>query len=177
VAKIAIITGSPSESSRLNGLTNFVGKKLEEAGFDVEWIHVRLLPPEDLMYTRWDSPAIQNANRIVEQADGVVVATPIYKASYTGVLKAFLDLIPQKGLEGKTVLPLAIGGSIAHLLAIDYALKPVLSALGAWNILQGVYAVDTQVQRNEQTQFTLAEEIEERLNKSVAQLTSELKSQ
>ncbi|MDQ0896682.1 NAD(P)H-dependent oxidoreductase [Paenibacillus sp. V4I7] len=61
------------------------------------------------------------------------------EASYTGVLKAFLDLLPQKGLECKVVLPLAVGGTISHLLAIDYALKPVLSALGARNILQGVY--------------------------------------
>ncbi len=61
----------------------------------------------------------------------VVVATPIYKAAYTGGLKALFDILPQSALRGKTVLPLATGGSPAHLLAIDYALKPVLSALGA----------------------------------------------
>ncbi|MCG6197676.1 NAD(P)H-dependent oxidoreductase, partial [Anoxybacillus sp. LAT_38] len=91
--------------------------------------------------TRFDSPAILEANRIIAKSDAVVVATPIYKASYTGVLKSFLDLIPQKGLEKKIVLPLAIGGTIAHLLAIDYALKPVLSALGANHIFTGVYAL------------------------------------
>ena len=57
----------------------------------------------------------------------VIVATPIYKAAYSGLLKVFLDLLPAEALRGKTVLPLASGGSVAHLLALDYALKPVLS--------------------------------------------------
>ncbi|WP_437719533.1 NAD(P)H-dependent oxidoreductase [Sorangium sp. So ce448] len=50
-------------------------------------------------------------------AAGVVIATPIYKASYTGALKAFLDLLPQFGLAGKAALPLATGGTLAHVLA------------------------------------------------------------
>ena len=87
---------------------------------------------------------------IFTSADLVVVATPIYKAAYSGVLKAFLDLLPQDGLQGKQVLVLGTGGSIAHLLALDYALKPVLSALGARHILDVVYAEDTQFVRNEQ---------------------------
>ncbi|WP_204272820.1 NAD(P)H-dependent oxidoreductase, partial [Escherichia coli] len=76
-------------------------------------------------------PAIAAAVLAVEQADLVVVSTPIYKAAYSGLLKVFLDLLPPDALRGKLVLPLATGGSPAHVLALDYALKPVLSALGA----------------------------------------------
>ena len=73
----------------------------------------------------------------------------MYKAAYTGILKAFLDLLPQKALVGKPILPIATGGTLAHLLAIDYALNPVLGVLGATHILQGVYLVDAQFQRLE----------------------------
>lgn len=174
MANIAIISGSPSPSSRLNGILQSIETGLVQAGAEVNWIRVHELPPEDLVYTKFNSPAIVEANRIIEQADAVVVATPIYKASYTGVLKAYLDLIPQKGLAGKLVLPLAIGGSIAHLLAIDYALKPVLAALGARNQFQGVYATDTQVKRNEDGSFEVDEELEQRLQQSVIELIEEV---
>ena len=74
-----------------------------------------------------------------------MVATPVYKAAYSGVLKVFLDLLPQSALKGKTVLPLATGGSPHHMLALDYALRPVLQSLAARHILPGVYATDGQV--------------------------------
>jgi FMN reductase len=61
----------------------------------------------------------------------VVVATPVYKAAYSGLLKVFLDVLPQTALKGKLVLPLATGGSPHHMLALDYALRPVLQSLGA----------------------------------------------
>ncbi len=69
----------------------------------------------------------------------------MYKASFAGALKTLLDLLPERALEKKVVLPLATGGSVAHLLAVDYALKPVLNALKAQEILHGVYADDSQV--------------------------------
>ncbi|NOU94146.1 NADPH-dependent FMN reductase [Paenibacillus sp. LMG 31456] len=163
MARIAIISGSPSASSRLEGVLDFIQQAIVQAGLDVEWIQVRNLAPEDLVYSRFDSLAIVEANRVIAEADAVVVASPIYKASYTGVLKTFLDLIPQKGLEGKVVLPLAIGGTIAHLLAIDHAFKPVLSALGAHHILPGAFVLDTQVQRLEDGSFLLNDEIGHRL--------------
>lgn len=82
-------------------------------------IALRDLPPASLLQAQTDGIA-QAA------ADVVIVATPIYKAAYSGLLKVFLDLLPPDALRGKTVLPLAMGGSLAHLLALDYALKPVL---------------------------------------------------
>jgi FMN reductase len=85
-------------------------------------------------------------------------------------LKAFLDLLPQKALSGKVILPLATGGTLAHLLAIDYALKPVLSELGARNFLGSVYALDRQIQKQEDESFQLDADIEERLKQSLDEL-------
>jgi FMN reductase len=173
MARVVIISGSPSASSRLEGVLQTVSKQLELTGLDIQLISVRDQSPEDLMYSKFDSPKIIQAVRNIEQADAVIVATPIYKASYTGVLKSFLDLLPQKGLQGKIVLPLAIGGTIAHLLAIDHALKPVLSALNSYLILSGVYVLDTQVVR-EENKFTLHPEIELRLQEAAKTFAQEV---
>ncbi len=81
----------------------------------------------------------------VAAADGIVVATPVYKAAYSGLLKTFLDMLPQFALRGKVVLPLATGGSIAHVLAIDYALRPVLSSLDPLHVVNGLFVLDKQI--------------------------------
>ncbi|MBA2940389.1 NADPH-dependent FMN reductase [Paenibacillus sp. CGMCC 1.16610] len=175
MAKVVIISGSPTPTSRLHGVIEVAKNELVQAGLTVDWIKVRDIPAEDLLYAKFDSEAIVSANALVTAADAVFVATPVYKASYTGVLKAFLDLLPQKGLESKIVLPLAVGGTLSHLLAIDYALKPVLSALGAQNILQGVYVLDKQVTWGEQGQAILEDEISTRLHESVTQFIQEIK--
>jgi FMN reductase len=101
--------------------------------------------PEDLLYARFDNPALQTLNEQLAGADGLIIATPVYKASFSGALKTLLDLLPERALEGKIVLPLATGGNHAHMLAVDYASKPVLNALKAQEILHGVFADDSQV--------------------------------
>ncbi|HEY9768264.1 MAG TPA: NAD(P)H-dependent oxidoreductase [Coleofasciculaceae cyanobacterium] len=104
-----------------------------------EIISVRDLPAEDLIFGRYDSPNLEPTKALIAKADALIIVTPIYKTAYTGVLKAFLDLLPQKALSGKVILLLATAGTIAHLLSVDYALKPVLSELGARYILGSVY--------------------------------------
>lgn len=62
--------------------------------------------PEDLLYARFDSPALKTLVAQLKEADGLIVATPVYKAAYSGALKTLLDLLPERALEGKVVLPL-----------------------------------------------------------------------
>jgi FMN reductase len=114
VSKITIISGSPSEHSRLNGILAEVVKNSEEIGITPNIIHIRELPSKDLIHAKFDSEKIIKANKIVEDSNVIVILTPIYKASFTGVLKTYLDLLPQNGLEGKTILPIAIGGTFGH---------------------------------------------------------------
>ena len=114
-------------------------------GGRIERLAIRDLPAHALLLGRRLAPALQRAAEQVAQAEAIVVATPVYKAAYSGVLKVFLDLLPQSALKGKTVLPLATGGSPHHMLALDYALRPVLQSLAARHILPGVYATDAQV--------------------------------
>ncbi|GAA3495112.1 hypothetical protein GCM10019016_022120 [Streptomyces prasinosporus] len=62
------------------------------------------------MHADFHHPAIVETTALFRQADGVVIGTPVYKAAYSGLLTALLDLLPQYALTGKTVLPLATGG-------------------------------------------------------------------
>lgn len=175
MGKAVIINGNPSQVSRLNGMIQYVEQRLLQAGIEIEHIRVAELPAEDLIKAKFDSEAILHANKKVEEAEAIVIASPVYKAAYTGVLKTYLDLLPQKGLAGKIILPLFIGGTIAHLLSIDYALKPVLSALGSRHILGGVYAVDTWITRNEQEGYHLSEDLIHRLDEAVTEFAEEIK--
>ncbi|MGG6311613.1 NADPH-dependent FMN reductase [Paenibacillus macerans] len=171
--KVTVINGSPTPGSRLTAVIALTEELLVKEGLEVSHLNVGELPPEDLIHTKFESEAIVKANALVAGADAVIVASPVYQASYTGVLKTFLDLVPQKGLAGKVVLPLFIGGSLAHLLSIDYALKPVLSVLGARYILGGVYTVDSQVARTEAGGFEIAGELRGRLEENVKELVRE----
>lgn len=172
---ILAIAGSPSHPSRTYSIVEYASNLLKQEGLDIDIISVRDLPAEDLIYGRYDSPALEQPKALLAKADGVIISTPIYKAAYTGVLKTFLDLLPQKSLNGKVILPIATGGSIAHLLAIEYALKPILGELGARHILATVYAIDKQIQRQEDGTLLLDEELEPRLKDVLREFVKAIK--
>lgn len=161
---IVTISGSPSETSRTRGLAEDVQRTLAANGFDVAAIDVRDLPPDDLLHARCESAALRDALGLVARARGVVVLTPVYKAAYSGIMKAFLDLLPQFGLDGKVVLPLATGGTLAHVLAIDYALRPVLLSLGARHVVAGLFVLDKLLDRDARGGVEVSAEIRGRLD-------------
>jgi FMN reductase len=170
---VLLIAGSPSERSRTAALLSAAGQRLAFRGAQVNTLRVRDLPPQALLLADFGNPALIRATAQVAEADIVVVATPVYKAAYSGVLKVFLDVLPQTALKGKTVLPLATGGSPHHMLALDYALRPVLQSLGAKHILPGIYATDAQVVVNPEGGYHVADEIGERLDEAVNTLVTE----
>lgn len=174
MTNIVALSGSPAHPSRTYSLLDRATHYLSQHGFPTAIISVRDLPAEVLVFGQYDSPALNPAKDLIAQADALIIATPVYKASYTGVLKAFLDLLPQKALTGKVVLPVATGGTIAHLLSIDYALKPVLSELGVQHFIGSVYAVDKQIQRQENGNVQLDEDLEQRWYRSLNELISTL---
>ncbi|MDM5327555.1 NADPH-dependent FMN reductase [Neobacillus sp. CF12] len=167
MSKVTIISGSPSEHTRLNGVLHGVINHLTGVGITPEIINIRNLPPEDLIQAKFDSEEIIKQNKKVEHSNLVVIMTPVYKASFSGVLKTYLDLLPQNGLEGKTILPIAVGGTFGHLLMIDYSLKPVLAALGATHILKGVFILDSQIGKLGNNRYELDTEAKNRLVSSI----------
>lgn len=174
---VLLIAGSPSEQSRSAALLDGVKQRLEQQAGSrqlyIDLVQIRDLSPQALLLADWNHASIKRAIAQVESASALVVATPVYKAAYSGVLKVFLDLLPQTALKGKVVLPLATGGSPHHMLALDYALRPVLQSLGAKHILPGVYASDSQIPKDEQGQYRISAEIDSRLDDAVSALVNE----
>jgi FMN reductase len=145
MATVLSVSGSPSATSRTARLLRHLDRRLADQGHEVIALDVRTIPAEALLGADFRHPAIVEATTLFDRADGVVIGTPVYKAAYSGLLKSLLDLLPQYGLAGKAVLPLATGGTTAHVLAIDYALRPVLSSMGAAHIVQGWFTLDKDI--------------------------------
>ena len=167
---ILLIGGSPSATSRTGRWLENIGARLEQEDFQVESLQVRDLPAQALLHADFKHPEIVAALQRVERATAIVIATPVYKAAYSGILKAFIDLWPQSGLRGKVVLPLASGGSPAHTLILDYALRPVLASLAPRQVLDSIYAVEEQIAWSEASGLTLAPAIEQRVQDGVSNL-------
>jgi FMN reductase len=165
---IVALAGSPSANSRSTALLRHALSRFGDATPRTE-ITLRDLPAEALVHADVDHPVIRRAREQVAAARLVVIATPIYKASYSGLLKTFLDLLAQDALRGKTVLALGTGGSAAHLLALDYALKPVLAALGARHILDAVYAVDAQFTPHAAHGHVAHDDVVQRIERALAE--------
>ncbi|MEV6166857.1 NADPH-dependent FMN reductase [Streptomyces sp. NPDC051954] len=176
MATVLSVSGSPSASSRTKSLLRHLDDRLTAQGHDVVPLDVRNLPADALLRADFRHPAIVEATELFARADGVVVGTPVYKASYSGILKALLDLLPQYALAGKTVLPLATGGTTAHVLAIDYALRPVLSSMGAGHIVQGWFTLDKDITVHDDGSLTVAPPATDALAQVVDQFSAALGS-
>lgn len=170
---VLLIAGSPSQRSRSAALLDRVGALLKAQGIATDRLQVRDLSPQALLLADFGHPSVVSAVHQVSQAQVIVVSTPVYKAAYSGVLKVLLDLLPQTAFKGKTVLPLATGGSPHHMLALDYALRPVLQSLGARHILPGIYASDSQIVLTPEEAYQVAPEIDARLEEAVHALVHE----
>jgi len=171
---VVSISGSPSPASRSAWLLQHVA---ERAGRRIERHHaiaVRDLPAQPLLHGDATDPVIAQAHRAIAQAQAVLIGTPIYKAAYSGLLKLFLDALPPDALRGKPALAVATGGSPGHLLALDYALKPVLSALGARHVVDCVYAVDAQLVRAPQGGYVPDDGLLQRLDQALDALLQSL---
>lgn len=136
---IAVVTGNPKPASRTLAAAVMVAENLAGAPpqvvVDVVELGAGLLG--------WGDPAVTAAIESVQKAQVVVVASPTFKATYTGLLKMFLDQVPTDGLAGVVAVPVMLGKAPDHSLAAELLLKPVLVEMGATCPTKGLYMVDT----------------------------------
>lgn len=140
---VLVVSASPSEKSKTAALAQHVADRLASMEMKARHLRLRDLAPEALIRADAGDAKVAEAVALLKNARGVVLVTPTYKASYSGLLKVFLDLLPQYALAGKAILPLATGGTLAHALMLDYALRPVLHALGARHSVQGHFVIES----------------------------------
>jgi len=137
--RVAIVVGNPKPRSRTFHAAEVVAEKLTgrapDLAIDLIDLGAALLD--------WSDPAVAQAVADVTAADLIVVASPTYKATYTGLLKLFLDRFSAGSLASVTAVPLMLGGNLSHSLAPEAFLKPVLAELGASSPTRGLFLLDT----------------------------------
>lgn len=142
VAAVAGSLGSPSRTHVLAAA--LVSALAEQARIEASLVEIaRLAPSFAAALQRAALPAdVEAALRRVEQADIVIVATPVYRGSYAGLFKHFFDLIDQEALADVPVILAATGGSERHALVLEHALRPLFSFFRARTVPTALYASD-----------------------------------
>ena len=129
---VGLLVGNPKAQSRTLALAQQVATAARTAaglgGATTLTIDLAELGPQ--LFDR-SSPGVQEAVDGIRSCSLVVVASPTYKASYTGLLKSFLDWFGNTSLEGVTVIPVMTSAGAHHTLAVEVHLQPVLVELGA----------------------------------------------
>jgi FMN reductase len=152
--RIAVVTGNPKPASRTHGVALAVARALAEAlrapfGDLADGVPGAHLEVDLAGYApRLFDPADGELSRLtaeVAAADVAIFASPTYKASYTGMLKAFLDRYGNNGLAGTVAVPVMTGGWAGHLLAVEVHLRPVLVELGATVPARGLYVTEPEL--------------------------------
>jgi FMN reductase len=127
MSRIVVVSGNPRPGSRTSTLAVAVGEALA-AGSPIEVVEVGVLGAG--LLTPGDEPAAK-AVQLLREAEVLVVATPTYKGSYTGVLKVLLDQLPAQALAGKRAVPVVTAGVASQAAAAEALLRRLLTELGA----------------------------------------------
>ena len=147
VTLVAVNAGLSEPSSTrmlVDRLTDDAASLVRSQGGDVD---VQIVDLRDLavdigrsLATGFATGGAGDAIRSVQDADALIVATPVFNASYSGLFKSFFDLVDVDAMEGKPVLIAATGGSPRHSMVLDHALRPLFGYLRTVVVPTGVYA-------------------------------------
>lgn len=137
---VGIVVGNPKPKSRTYFAAQTVARKLSGRDPDFELD----LAEFGAGLLDWSDPAVAAAVEQVKASRLLVVASPTFKATYTGLLKLFLDRFPAGSLVGVVAVALQLGGSWQHSLAPEVFLKPVLAEIGAATPTRGLYLLDSE---------------------------------
>ncbi len=155
--KTTIVVGNPKPASRTRKIAELVANNLlrGELG-DFEVIDLATQIPEIFA---WPSERMAALTRRVAESNLVIFASPTYKASYTGLLKAFLDRYPANGLKDVVAISLMTGADQGHSMAPTVNLIPLLLELGATVPIKGLYFDTSQMHRVEEFVTSRTQEI------------------
>jgi FMN reductase len=141
--RAAAVSGSPSARSKSRRLLEAACESLARQGVQADVIDLSALPADALL-GRVKAPELDAALATVTGARIVIAATPVYRASYSGLLKVFFDLLAPDSLASAVAVPIATGGAPGHQLVLDHALRPLFASLGATVVPSGIYGIDAQ---------------------------------
>jgi len=167
VTSIVVISGGLSQPSA----TKLLGDRLTQATLreiglrgerpEVVSVELRELAHDitNHLLTGFPAPALAEAITAVREADALIAVTPVFSASYSGLFKAFFDILDTDSLDGTPVLIAATGGSARHSLALEYAVRPLMAYLRASVVPTSVFAATGDF-GDDDTAATLADRID-----------------
>ncbi len=144
MTSIVVISAGLSTPSSTRLLADRLAEAVGAAapGASVEHIELRPLAHQltDQLITGFPGPELAAAQNAVRAADGLVVITPVFAASYSGLFKMFFDVLEPETIDGTPVLIAATAGTARHSLVLEHALRPLFSYLHAVVVPTGVFA-------------------------------------
>lgn len=148
MSHVVVISGGLGSPSSTRVLSDDIVARLRESlamkgeSLEATVVELRELahPIIDAMLTGFPTGELAKVVEKVAEADALVVVSPTFSASISGLVKSFFDILETGTLTGKPVLMAATGGTERHSLMIDFAMRPLLSYLGALPVRTGVFA-------------------------------------
>ncbi|RGE20765.1 NADPH-dependent FMN reductase [Leucobacter sp. wl10] len=130
MSTVSVVVGNPKPHSRTRQIAEDLAQRIAALTGAELRPTVDLIEHADELF-RWPSTTLDPLSEQLRASTCAVIASPTYKASYTGLLKAFLDRSPARGLEGLVAVPVFTIASAEHALAVEFTLRPLLVELGA----------------------------------------------
>ena len=165
---IVAVSGGLNSPSKTESLVQAILDELSEAiNIKVHFVKLSEIGPllGGAIYRNQLPQRVQDDLAAVEAADALIVGTPVYRASFTGLFKHFFDFVEQTALVDVPVLLAASGGSDRHALVLEHQLRPLFSFFQAQTLPIGVYATD----RDFTPEYTVkSEQLSDRVTLAVA---------
>lgn len=138
------VSGGVRRPSRTSALVQIIGREVSDRReTEFTFVDVAGIGPGLGVFERRElPPAGEAALRAIEGADALVVGSPIYKGSYTGLFKHLFDFVDPLALAGTPVLLTATGGGRRHALVVEHQLRPLFGFFSALTLPTSVYASD-----------------------------------
>jgi FMN reductase len=145
VTRVAVVVGNPKPGSRTLHAAQECARQIADliGASDVESVDLAELGPALL---EWNNSTVTRVRDTMRTSTVLVVASPTYKATYTGLLKLLFDQIGADELLGTIAVPLMVGGAPNHALAVDNHLRPLLIEVGCSCPTQGLYVLETDLE-------------------------------
>lgn len=152
--RIVALSGSLNTPSRTRSLVEGIADRVAHRiaprlRAEVALIEIATLAPAlgaAVAFDKLPRP-VTDAHALLADADLLVIGSPVYKASYGGLFKHFLDLLDPAALSGKIGILAATGGSDRHALVLEHQFRPLLSFFEINTVPAGVYVSDAEFAR------------------------------
>ena len=144
MTSLVVVSAGLSDPSSTRLLADRIATVTARSAGDLDVVHVELRDLAhqltDKLLTGFPAPELAAAEAAVREADGLIVVTPVFSASYSGLFKTFFDVLETGALDGKPVLVAATAGTARHSLVLEHALRPLFAYLHAVVVPTAVFA-------------------------------------